>query len=287
MAYVRYHRNSFSRSFRKGVVALIFLTLALSFHHASQAQPEEKKDAQTVSQLEAQRLRNEVSKLELEITKLQQETARLQERHSNWTDWMPFVVTFITALLGIYGSFRVARWTRAGALDQATHQKRLDSYPQLIKATAPLALYFPGRGPLGKSQLSREECGAIGRVMSGWYFDGGGLLMSTEARDAYFALARALTRASRLEGLHVPQYPNDADHISKEKVEQYRKKLQPAMGSGLECVDDWTFAADLSEQEKQDELPYARFRDYVFLQELSSQLRTRLATDLSSRRLPT
>ena len=50
--------------------------------------------------------------------------------------------------------------------------------------------------------------------------------MSVEARDAYFKLARALTRASLAKTLKVPTFPDNAEDISIEKVRGYQDKIK-------------------------------------------------------------
>jgi hypothetical protein len=116
--------------------------------------------------------------------------------------------------------------------------------------------------------------------MSDWYFGDGGLLLSTDARDAYFTLARALTRASLAEELRVPLFPRDAALVSAAQLDDYRCQL--ARRYDLDNVELWRFDGPASEADTAAE----RFRDFVMLQSLSSALRTSLATDLRGRRRP-
>lgn len=173
-------------------------------------------------------------------------------------------------------------------MDQAVHEKRLESYPHLVKATSQLAVYFPGGDPPGAASVGPEECAAMGRAMSEWYFEGGGLLLSVEARDAYFRLARALTRASLAKPLKVPTFPRDADDISLKKVDAYRAALEEKEKLDLDDVENWKFGSLPSKAEAKAEVrqPHLEFKDYVFLQRFSSLLRTALAEDLHSRRRP-
>src|SRR5437016_14447223 len=99
----------------------------------------------------------------------------------------------------------------------------------------------------------------MGETMRTWYFAGGGLLMSTEARDAYFALARALTRASLATHLRVPTFPKDAQKVSKEAIDTYQGDLK---GCRLDDVEYWDFGGSESESENDAQ----RFKDFVFLQ---------------------
>lgn len=267
-------------------------------------------------------------KAELEVEKLELENAKLREMHAEWLTWLPALIGLLIAALSIPASIWSARLARANALDQATHEERLESYPPLVKAMSPLALYFPvaiclpGSDPAGAASISPSQCGALGHEMSKWYFEGGGLLMSTETRDAYFRLARALTRASRAPDLKVPSFPANAVDISKEKIETYVGKLGMELKWSLRCVDAWTFGGaepkiegsiprrykfkvDVSRQLKwplkylhkwtvmscvteaeSANLKHNEFKDFVFLQQLSSDLRTKLADDLSSRGRP-
>jgi hypothetical protein len=80
-----------------------------------------------------------------------------------------------------------AREKQAADLDQATHEKRLESYQGLWKHTSPFAIYFPEwTPPWGRPDRHKRE--QIGQAISRWYFESG-LLLSAEARDAYFRLA--------------------------------------------------------------------------------------------------
>jgi hypothetical protein len=115
--------------------------------------------------------------------------------------------------------------------------------------------------------------------MSDWYFEFGGLLLSTDARNAYFRLSRALLRGSIAGELRMPSLPEDAEHISVEKLKGYRSTL--AIEHDLDDVEAWKFG----DAQPDAQIPH-RFRDFIFLQRLSSELRTSLAYDLRSRRRP-
>jgi hypothetical protein len=210
-------------------------------------------------------------KAQLEIQRLELEVKRLAEDRHELPAWVPAVLGALVGIAATLATAWAARRARRGALDQSVHEKRLELYPGLVKAAADLALYFPRAKAVGP-----EECRAMGESMRVWYFKGGGLLMSTDARNAYFTLARALTRASLAERLSVPVFPKDAHSISEQAIKDYRKELH------LDDVENWTFGGSESEWEK----PALRFKDFVFLQHLSSTLRTKLCKDLHSRRRP-
>ena len=213
----------------------------------------------------------------LEIEKLELEVAKLKKDSDEVPKWVPIVALILVGVLSGVVTILVARRTRRGALDQSVHDKRLNLYPKLVEATARLALYFPSDDPPPVS-IGREDCRAMGRAMSEWYFGGGGLLLSVNARDAYFRLARALTRAS-FKKLRVPKFPTNSNDISKEDVDIYRKELGGKRV--LRKVEKWCF--EVPEPEKGNA---GQFRDFIFLQYLSSDLRTKLTKDLRSRRPP-
>jgi hypothetical protein len=220
-------------------------------------------------------------KAELEVQKLELEVAQLRKERGSWPNWVIGVLGVLVGFVGTAAPVWGARRARLGALDQSVHDKRLDLYPNLVNASAPLALYFP-RNESHPASIRPRDCGVMGRVMSAWYFQGGGLLLSVESRDAYFKLARALTCASLAnKDLRVPTFPADAEDVSKEKFDDYRKKLR-AKKINLDDVENWSFGVRGAKPKN----PATRFRDYVFLQWLSSQLRTKLTEDLRSRRRP-
>jgi len=213
-------------------------------------------------------------KAQLEVQKLKLEVKRLAEDRHELPGWLTAILGLLVGVAGTAATIWGARRARRGALDQSVHEKRLELYTDLVDAAADLALYFPRAEAVGP-----EECRAMGESMRVWYFKGGGLLMSTEVRNAYFTLARALTRASLAKRLSVPLLPKDADNISEKTIKDYRDELKTL---GLDDVKNWTFGGYESESEK----PALRFKDFVFLQRLSSTLRTKLCEDLHSRRRP-
>jgi hypothetical protein len=227
----------------------------------------------------------QLRKADLEVQKLELEVARLRQDLGGWLPWVTAVVGLLVGIAGTATPVWAARRARRGALDQSVHDKRLELYGQLVNATSSLALYFPSVDPVDRDTdqpvpwISPKECTLMGRAMSSWYFEGGGLILSVEARDAYFRLARALTRASLAKELRVPNFPIDVADISVEKVRTYQAELRKL---NLDDIENWSFGAPVSGHEQ----PALRFKDYVFLRRLSSTLRTTLSEDLSSRRRP-
>jgi hypothetical protein len=138
----------------------------------------------------------------------------------------PILIPSGIALLGlfasVYGAWRTIQNEREKTLaqiraevNQATHEKRLELYAELTKAMSPLALFFP------QYELDRYRCLQIGRAMSHWYFTTGGLLLSGEARDEYFRLARAVSKAFLSDTLFTPAR------------EQYAKSLNDKKNGGV------------------------------------------------------
>jgi hypothetical protein len=223
-------------------------------------------------------------KVKLELEKLHLEVAQLKREHRWWCPGpLGLAAGLVTGAITTAATVWIARLTRQGGRDQSVHQKRLEFYPLLVKAASPLALYIPNDYPIGKASIDPNECRAIGRAMSQWYFDGGGLLLSFNARDAYFRLARALTRASLSQTLKVPTFPDDAEDITDGKVRDYQNELKSL---GLDDVESWVFGSSLSEKETAACALSVKFKDYIFLQRLSSHLRTTLSEDLNSRLRP-
>jgi hypothetical protein len=187
--------------------------------------------------------------------------------------------TLVAAAVAAVVAVLVNARLRRNALDQKTHEARLERYPELTKAAGPLALYFPAIEKWEReAHLTPGKCRAIGQAMSRWYFDSGGLLLSDEARDAYFAFARALTHAAAADRLDAPTFDRDARKISKELLDKYKKALKIEGSS----VESWRFGSAPTAEGNDA----SAFRDYVLIQHLSSKLRTALTKDLESRRRP-
>jgi hypothetical protein len=228
----------------------------------------------------------QLRKADLEVQKLELEVSRLREDPGGLPAWLTAVFGLLLGIAGTAASVWVARRTRLGALDQSVHDKRPESYGELVNATSRLALFFPKIEPQRGSDspvawIGPRECEAMGQAMSAWYFNGGGLILSVEARDAYFRLTRALTRASQANAVRVPKFPTDAADISVEKVREYQAELA-AHKLNLDDIESWDFGDSLPAEER----PAFKFKDYIFLQRFSSRLRTTLSEDLRSRRRP-
>ena len=252
-----------SRPARARVILLVVAATCLSAGVAAATQPAASADPRRV---------------ELELQKLQLEIERLRDRPAPW--WMSGVLGVVVGVGSTVGAVWVARRNQLGALDQSVHDQRLKTYPALVQAAERLAIYFP---PYTDSEpMGPQQCEKMGRAMSLWYFRKGGLLLSEDSRPAYFLLARALTRASLAGRLNAPLFPRDAGAISSKNLDRYRYELGFPKAADEAYVEQWIFG-----QTTAREMSYAEtFRDYVFLQWLSSTLRTTLSEDLRSRRRP-
>jgi hypothetical protein len=198
----------------------------------------------------------------------------------DWTN----LVAFVVGMAGTAVTWWISRRARVGEHDKTVHEKRLDAYPKLVRATSPLAVFFPHTEKSALAALDKDACAEIGAACSRWYFSEGGLLLSRESRDRYFALVTALNRAAYTDTpLSVPAFPGDATLLSVELVDQYREELAGSLD--LNAVATWEFGKRAAPAGTALAAAY-RFKDYVFLQRLSSRLRTTLAQDLRSRRRP-
>jgi hypothetical protein len=300
--------------------ALFVIAFVLCCNHTVAAQGDAAFQ-QRRSDLEIQKLELEVKRLEqesvlqqrkgeLDTQKLQAEVQKLRLEIRWW--WLSsgplgFVGGIVAALAAVF----VAWLARRGGLTQATHQKRLESYPKLVAATAPFAIYFPGDTPAPR----RFDTKAIGQALSKWYFEEGGLLMSKDARNAYFRFARALTRASCAKQLKIDHTP---PAVSEQILRRYRNVLSESYKLDLWSptsyeVESWPFGSNnepsncepglrcrfkiflqkwrrkfYGDRTWDTDLAIAKnIKDYVFLQQLSSLLRTSLTDDILSRRRPT
>ena len=71
--------------------------------------------------------------------------------------------------------------------DRDIRTKRFEAYKELWKLTQPLAKYSPP-GP-----VTEEVLRAISSAMRVWYFETGGIIMTSRSRDAYFAIQDSIT----------------------------------------------------------------------------------------------
>jgi hypothetical protein len=181
----------------------------------------------------------EIRMLERGLEKLELEVAELKKWY---LPWLNAGLGLVAGIVGTFGALFVTKRELLGAVDQSVHECRLERYPKLVNAMAPLALYFPSdkfAQPLGPA-----DCAKMGRAFTDWYFEDGGLLLSDKSRGAYFNVQRALTRAARATNLKMPIFPADEEFVSFEKMPGYREAL-----SHLDDIDGWPFGGPRVEGE--------------------------------------
>ena len=102
---------------------------------------------------------------------------------------------FIAAVIGAVGggvvAFFTTRWQIRKELeyeyDKDLRERRIKAYLELWKLLQPLAKYSRPIEDLRVSHLS-----ALSKDLRGWYFETGGFLLSSDARDLYFDVQEAL-----------------------------------------------------------------------------------------------
>jgi hypothetical protein len=217
---------------------------------------------------------------DLQARKLELEVAKLDKEIGEWPSWLTGMIGLSAGVVGTLVSIWGTRLARHDSLNQAIHDQRLALYPDLFKATELFAIHFPEvAAPSGR--LGPQECQLMGQQLSHWYFRKGGLLLSKKSRDAHLMLSSALAKASQENELRTPLFSEYSTSISAPKLARYREELQ-ARAIDLANSETWQFGVEHSDADS----AALRFRDFVFLQELSSQLRTCLTQDLRSRLRP-
>ena len=108
---------------------------------------------------------------------------------------VPLVTALVGAVLAGIGTYVAARRDLQLKFDDSLRDLRIKSYEELWKALAPLAKY--GR----PNALSHTETSDLIAALRTWYFETGGLVLSSDARHDYFALQDGLELAlARPEG---------------------------------------------------------------------------------------
>src|SRR4051794_27550318 len=107
------------------------------------------------------------------------------------------------ALTGVIAALIGAAVTYAGSviasvlasrrgIDDSIREKRMATYADLWKETGTVP-----RWPRAE-HLTYERLGKMSRNLREWYYAGGGMYLSTEAREAYGALQKMLVRLTSL-----------------------------------------------------------------------------------------
>lgn len=134
--------------------------------------------------------------------------------------------------------------------------RRIEAYKELWAKLGILALYAP------KQDVRYHELEEITGHLSAWYYAVGGLLLSTEARDAYFALQDALTetlRAATLCKKTEDVLRSKSEHFTLREIHELEKQL-----------NEWVPGTDPK-------------LDFIELRRRMSTLRSRLCDDAGTR----
>lgn len=137
--------------------------------------------------------------------------------------------------------------------------KRAAAYRRLWKLLEPLALFHP------KADVTYGDLAELGVKMREWYFSIGGLLLSSDARDAYFATQDALTEALR----------GAEQHGTRNQILRHQSAMLTV--------------GEFGEREKQAtvwEPGKDPLSDYLHVRKRTSALRSTLCDDLGSRARP-
>lgn len=121
----------------------------------------------------------------------------------------------ITAVVTYFATFAKARLDLSIEYDKELRQKRLDAYRDLWKRLKPLARYSP------EQPLTRQIVKATSESMRDWYFDVGGIYLSRESREPYFALKEALQGV-----IDSPEFRKEQDQVLSDPT------LQPLLERG-------------------------------------------------------
>ena len=92
----------------------------------------------------------------------------------------------ITAVVTYFATFSKARLELTIEYDKELRRSRLEAYKELWNKLKPLARYSPEK-PL-TYQIVKETSESLRH----WYFDTGGIFLSRESREPYFALKQAM-----------------------------------------------------------------------------------------------
>jgi hypothetical protein len=92
----------------------------------------------------------------------------------------------ITAVVTYFATLSKSRLDLAIVYDKELRENRLEAYKELWRRLKPLARYSPETAATYQIVKDASES------MRDWYFDLGGIFLSRESRDPYFALKRTM-----------------------------------------------------------------------------------------------
>jgi hypothetical protein len=102
----------------------------------------------------------------------------------------PLITGLIAGVISAISAYLVIR-TRVrldliAEYDKELHTKRLEAYRELWKLLEPLAPYSP------PAPVTYKVIGDMSQKIREWYFQRGGIFLSGESREPYFALKKSL-----------------------------------------------------------------------------------------------
>ena len=92
----------------------------------------------------------------------------------------------ITAVITYFATLSKARLDLTLVYDKELRENRLEAYKELWKRLKPLARYSP------ETPLTHQIVKETSESMRDWYFDVGGIFLSRESREHYFALKQEM-----------------------------------------------------------------------------------------------
>ncbi len=247
---------------------LVSCALALAPQPVSEPRGEPTLDERRLT-LDRERVAIERERLELERRRVVHEEAAGRWKDT-WATSLPVVSGFGAVLLAIVTFFLGRRAERekvrdqlSVAYDQELRKERLRAYRALWKTLEPFALYAPP--PLQYRQLAD-----VSRELREWYFKTGGIFLSRDARDRYFALLWAIeqigTGAARANRQGEPFNPDSLSPVDASRDEKAYRSFRA--GDDLPAGLDQRNAA------------------YRFVRALGSLLRTTMTQDVATRAPP-
>jgi hypothetical protein len=210
--------------------------------------------------------------------------------YANFGIWAVLLVTVVLLFWRLGAELTKLRQEVAYEVNRDLLAKRFEAYGALWAKMEPFAIY-------ADAAFDRAEAGKLEHELSEWYFSAnGGLLLTAEARDFYFALQNTLRAASRSADWSCQHRPVDT-------LARFNTLLHTCRGQNdrlTECArliaekrpqdlnpGDWLAACDIVAKElaalAEQRTPQACENIYSALQQISSILRTRLAAEVRSR----
>jgi hypothetical protein len=105
------------------------------------------------------------------------------------------VVGALAALVAAGATFITTRWQLRRQFDfeydRQLRERRLTAYEEVWRLLEVLSLY-------DRDPITVEEAWSLSAKLTRWYYQTGGLVLSTQARNAYFPLQNVAAAAGRL-----------------------------------------------------------------------------------------